>query len=263
MAKDLAVMKKGGALAKKGVMDLAKYAKEDAARLPSGGGNTISIKGKNFSAQGATLEEPLKLVIVDYSFENALYDSKFDPDNPQPPVCFAVAKTNDELAPHDNSPSPQSEKCKGCGQNQFGTADTGRGKACKNNIRLAVLSTNVKKFDANAVDKAEIFSMRLPPTSVKNFRGFLRQITEGLQLPLFSVITSLSFDEEAATPVVVFQFEEEIGDRKLLTALVTKREAAQEQLLQPYDTSNYVDPGARPKKSGAKPTAKPAKKSKF
>ena len=272
MAKALAVKKpaRGGrALGKVGDYraELAKYAKEDSSRLPSSAGNYISIRGKNFSYQGAVLEEPLKVAVIDYGFENALYEGKWDPEDPQPPVCFAVAKTTDELAPHPDSPKPQSEQCKGCPHNEYGTADTGKGKACKNSLRLALLSTETKKFDADFVAKTEPALMRLPPTSVKHFRGYLKKITDGLQLPIFSVITALSFEEEPATPVVVPQFEEELDDRALIQALVQKRESVQDALLQPFDVSNYSEQAAKPKKAKpGKPKPKisgTARKAKF
>ena len=267
MAKDLAVRKeKKQSLGKVGDYraEMAKYAKEESARMPSGSGSFISIRGKNFSYQGATLEEPLRVVIVDYSYENALYEGKWDAENPQPPVCFAMSKTNDEMAPHESSPKPQSDSCKDCPHNQFGTADTGKGKACKNSLRIAVLSTATKQFNPEFVQKSDAALMKLPPTSVKNFRGYLKKITDGLQLPLFSVMTDLSFDEEAATPVVVPQFGDEIGDRKLLQALIAKRETVQAALLQPFDVSGYSED--KPKKKVKPQKAKPkitGKKSKF
>lgn len=263
MGKDLAV-KKGGGLSKAGDYrkELSKFAKDDSARLPSGGGQNISIRGKKFSFQGGVLEAPLKVVAVDYGFENALYEGKFDPESAQPPICFAVGRTTDEMAPHENSPKPQADNCRECPHNQFGTADVGRGKACKNSIRIAVLSTNVKKFDEAHIKKTEPAMIKLPPTSVKNFRGYLKQITEGLQLPLFSVITAFDFDQDTdlSYPVVVTQFEDEISDRKVLNALVEKRDAVQNVLLQPFDTSNYAEQrGGGKGKGKAKPAAKPAR----
>lgn len=256
MSNQIAVRKpKAGVLAKAGdyKKELAKYAKEDSARLPTGGGASVSIKGKRFSFQGATLEEPMKAIVIDYGFENSLYEAAYDEENPQSPVCFAMAKIQEDMSPHETSPKPQSETCHDCPHNQFGSAEKGKGKACKNSIRLALISTETKVLNDEYVKKAESVIMRLPPSSLKHFRGYLKKITEGLQLPLFSVITGFSFDEEAATPIVVPQFEDEISDRKLLATLVQKRETVQETLLQPFDVSGYSD---IPKKSKTKPAAK-------
>lgn len=269
MAKDLAVVsKKGKAMGKPGDYrtEMAQYAKEDSARMPSGGGGGyISIRGKNFNFQGAVLDDPLRIIVLDYSYENALYEGKWDPENPAPPVCFAMSKTSGELAPHPDSPKPQSEECKGCPHNEYGTADTGKGKACKNSIRIALLSTATKKFDTAYIEKADPALMRLPPSSLKHFRGYLKKITDGLQLPLFSVMTDLSFDEDEATPVVIPQFGDELSDRKILQSLIKKREVVQQPLLQPFDVSNYSED--KPKKKKEKPKKpKPkiaGKKSKF
>jgi hypothetical protein len=267
MAREMTVSKsRGKAMGRPGDYraEMAKYAKEESARMPSGGGNYISIRGKNFSYQGTSLEEPLRVVIVDYGFENALYEGSYDADNPQTPVCFAMSKTIDDMAPHESSPKPQSESCKDCPHNQFGTAEKGRGKACKNSIRMAVLSTTAKKFDEDFIEKSDAAVMKLPPTSAKNFRGYLKKITDGLQLPLFSVMTDLSFDEDAATPVVVPQFGDELSDRKVLRAMIAKRETVQAALLQPFDVSGYNEDKpkkAKPKK--AKPKIAAGRKSKF
>lgn len=226
--------------------ELAKYAKEDSAREPGLGGNFISIRGKNFSFQGTALPEPLKVVVINYAFENAFYDTEYDPENPAPPACFSIGMAEDTLKPHESSPKPQSATCAECPHNEWGSAEKGRGKACKNNRRLLVLNADVKDFDSDYVEKSEVAMMRIPPTSVKHFKGHLKKITDGIKLPIWATVTALTFDEEAATPVVIPQLSEELsGDRPLLEAIKEKRDNTAEQLLQPYDVSSYKEPSER------------------
>lgn len=235
--RDLASPKRGAR------SELAKYAVADGAREPAAGGNFISIKGKAFRAGGDVLGDPLNVVIVDYAFENAYYGGRdYDEDNPEPPVCFAIGKTEDELAPDEKSPDPQAETCAECPQNAFGSAEKGRGKACKNARKLALISADVKKFDAQHVQGAEVRFMRLPPKSLGHFKGYIKKLTEGLQLPTFAAVTSLTFDEDEAFPVVVPSFESEVGDdKKLLNALIAKREGVQKDLLTTFDPASFAD----------------------
>ncbi len=233
----------GGKLAKpasKTRAMLAEYAKDDAARLPSAGGSMLSVRGKRFSYQGATLDAPLKVIILDYAFENAYYTSSYDPDDPQPPGCFAVAKRKEDLAPPDSAPAPQADSCKECPRNEWGSDPKGgRGKACRNGVKLAILSADTDKIDVDFVESAEIAYLRLAPTSVKHFTGYKKKVVEGMNVPFFSVVTALDLDEDEDWPVVTFQFDTDIDDKALLTALIKKREEAQSDLLAGFDASGY------------------------
>lgn len=266
--KQLAVKERGGQLTKpasKTKTMLAEYAKDDAARLPSSSGSKLSVRGKRFSYQGATLDAPLKVIILDYAFENAFYTSGYDPEDVQPPACFAVAKQKDDLAPPEDVPDAQADACKGCKQNEWNSSPKGgRGKACSNGVKLAILSADTDKVDADFVESAEIAYLRLAPTSVKHFTGYKKKVVEGMNVPFFSVVTALDLDEDEDYPVVLFQFDNDIDNKETLTALIKKREEAQADLVAGFDTSSY-DPkkaGRKSKKDGDRRPAKADKSEK-
>lgn len=269
MAKKELAIRDSGKLAKKGDIrnDLARYAKDQAAAEPSGAGNSISIKGKKFRFKGDTLSDPLKVIILDYAYVNKFYTGKYDEENPQPPACFALAKAEGELTPHETSPDQQSENCKECPNNAFGSADVGRGKACKNSRRLVVINADVKELNATYIKNADVAYIELPPKSLGHFRGYLKKVTEGLKIPLFAVVTALSFDDEDDYPVVVPQFEDELGnDRGLLNAILAKRDEVQSDLLAPPDVSNYAAEPVKRKserKKAKEPVATGKNRSKF
>jgi hypothetical protein len=244
--------------------ELAEYAQEDGAREPASAGNNISIAGKEFSLGGGVVEEPLRVAVLDYVFENSWYDRKYDKDNPSPPACFAVNRTEAELVPDERSPLPQAETCAQCPRNVFGSADVGRGKDCKNQRRLALINTDVKEFDAGYVKEAEVAFIRLPPTSLKLWKGYVKKLSDGLQLPLWSVITELTLDPEVDYAVVVPQLGDELTlDKPLKDALLLRRQEVQPQLLEGFDVSNYEPPTAKPTrqaKPAARASAKPAAK---
>ena len=223
---------------------LAEYAKADGAREPAAGGNNISLAGGEFSLGGATIEAPMRVIVLDYVFENAWWDRDYDKDNPSPPACFAVNRAGEaELAPHETAPVPQADRCKDCERNVFGSAAKGRGKDCKNGRRLAVINADVKGLDADYVKSAEIAYLRLPPTSLKLWKGYVKKLTDGLQLPLFAVITELTIDPDVDYTVVVPQLGDELpGDQKLMQALIARRDEAEATLLSGYDVSTYEPP---------------------
>ncbi len=235
---------------------LARMASEDSAREVAVGGTTISIKDKQFSFRGQALDDPLRVVILDYAFINAFYDAIYDPEHPTAPACFAVAKIEAELAPHEQAPKPQCETvCKDCPHDEFGTDQRGKGKACKNTRKLAVLVLTGDELDAKTVEAAEVAYINVPPASLKNFRGYVKKLTDGLSLPTFAAITEISFDEDMDHEVLMFQFADELpGDRNLLNALVAKRQEVEGTLMgTPYDPAQYNEPRQRGGK-GDKPS---------
>jgi hypothetical protein len=255
--------RKGGAVQKAGSLraSLEKYAKEEAARIPAGsGGDYISIKGGDFTFKGAVLPVPLKVIVLNYAFENNYYIGKYDAENPSPPACFALSMNDDDLAPHETAPEPQHDTCKGCPQNEWGSADVGRGKACKNGRRLVLINADVEDLTPEYVAKSPVAMLKLPPSSLKHFDGHLKKITEGIGLPFWSVITTLQFEEDSDWPIVIPQFGEELTDRKLVNAIMAKRDEVSSSLMVAPDVSNY-DSG---KKGGAKKPdgKKPAPKGK-
>jgi hypothetical protein len=94
------------------------------------------------------------------------------------------------MAPPADLESKESDSCATCWANAFGTAERGKGKACKNNVRLVVLPTIGEVED---IDFAKVAGARIsvPPTSLKNWSGYANKIIEGLHVPLFAVITSI------------------------------------------------------------------------
>jgi len=78
--------------------------------------------------------------------ERAWYDGPFDPDNAQVPVCYAL----DSEEPHPESKDPQSETCKECPKNKWGSAPprpgstvAGKGKACREGARLIMVPAGI------------------------------------------------------------------------------------------------------------------------
>lgn len=262
MAKDLAKPGRGGGGKALAVLsqELAQLAQDESAGVPSASGAFLSTKGKRFTFQDAVLEEPLQVIIVDHALTNTFYADGYDPNNPQSPACWAVGKTEGDLAPPPDLDTRVNDACAGCPNNAFGSADTGRGKACKNGRILAVLilDADVRKITEKTIEEASLAYLRLSPTALKPFNGFLKRITGQLSKPLFAVVTALRFDDEMEQPVVLPDFVGELTDEGAIRAIMRKREELQEELLAGYPKREAGE--ERPKGRGKRAQAAPVKK---
>jgi len=197
--------------------------------------NSISVKDKMFSFPDGTVDPgPIQIVIVDYLSKNMFYQGKWDPKNPQPPVCFAIGTKPKELIPSANSPEAQCSDCASCALNQFGS--DGDGKACKNTRFLAVLP-------ADAEADTPIMTLSVSPTAIKNFDAYVATIAKLFQAPPLKVITEVSFHPEKTHAQLVFGNPQPNPDYATHFA---RREEARVLLNTEPDTSSYVS--EKPKK---------------
>jgi len=198
---------------------------KDSVAPPSG--RTIRIQqNKTFQTpDGKTSQGPLSVVILDHRSFNSYYTKRYDPNNPAPPDCFAIAKIIAELAPHEEAADPQAESCAECPMNQWGSAATGKGKACRNQVRLAVAA-------ADATPSSEPMILRVSPTALKSWNGLVNDLESIGRIPL-QMVTEISFDQNLAYPSLLFQAVEE-HDR--LEEFWRLREKAQALLDQPPAT---------------------------
>ena len=233
MSRQLTVAKSGGKALTTLKKELATMAAEEHAAEPVVLGNFLSVKGKRFAFQDAVLGDRLNVVILDHCFENQFYKNAYDPESPSAPVCCAIGKSEKDLAPDPEVPGiqVQHETCHGCPQNEFGSAATGRGKACRNGRKLALISIPEDGLTAERVMGATVAFLRLSPTALRSFSGYLKRITATLQAPLFAVVTTLSFDESMDFPSVVATYNSPIEDKEILTAIIAKRKEIQDELL--------------------------------
>lgn len=241
----------GTALAKKQATDIATIqealkaqAAEISERTQPATGNKIQLSNsKTFELpDGTKTDGPLELVIVDFVSKNMFYTSDYDPKEITPPACFAIGIKPTQLAPSNNSPVKQSAECSGCPMNQFGTDKRGTGKACKNTRWLAVLPPD-------ADENTPIWFLSVSPTALKGFDGYVSSIARQFNMPPISVVTSVSFDQNADYAKLVF------GDpqpNENLAVHFARQVEARELLMQEPDVSGYVEDKPPARKAVAK-----------
>ncbi len=180
-----------------------------AAKMEEGaaGGQFFSVKGGQLTWADAPIRDnQIGVIIVDHILENVFYQGAYDADTPQSPSCFAFGREEKLMAPHKivieagQQECGASGLCHGCEQNEFGTAETGKGKACRNTRRLALLSAGTwneqGKFELvedaeDALAAASFAFLKLPVTSVKGYASFVQQLATTLKRPPFGIVTKI------------------------------------------------------------------------
>lgn len=235
--------------------------------------------GQFFSTKSGVLsfnDNPLPgnemaVIILDHILENVYYDSDYDSENPQPPACFAFGRDEKALQPHKivieagNSMAGASGLCAGCEMNEWGSADKGRGKACRNTRRLAMIPAgnfdqNTGKFkaftDVDQFESSPIGFLKLPVTSVKGFAAHVKQVAGALKRPPFGIFTRVSVKPDPNNQFkVLFEPLGQVPDA-LMPTIMARREEALATIESPYSL-----PGEEEEKParGAKGKAAPAR----
>lgn len=252
----------------KSVMSLADIKKRMAVsaegqrqRLATTGGNVIGTRNERFSFKGQMIGDTFKCTVVDFAQQNAYYgDEPFDPDNITPPACVAISHDGNDMVPDPKSPDVQNSTCDGCPNNAFGSAEIGRGKACKNQYRLLVIPHGV-----NDAREAETAFLTLPPTSIKKWNEYVIKVTAQTDLPVWGVETEFYFDNDdvnATFKMLLPRAAKQHKDAKFLSSIIDMEAANREILLAVPDFSNYEQDEPKPKRKRAPAKKKAAPKTK-
>lgn len=243
---------------------LAAMAAESAQNEADvGGGNFISVKSGQLTYQGNTIKgNELDVVVLTSIHENCFYPGRFDPDNPQPPVCYAFGTDPKEMAPHPEAAEPQHDQCDGCPMNEFETADSGKGKACKNIRRLSMIPGD--PLNEETVETADVAYLKVPVTSVKGWASFVKTVATLDKLPPLGVVCRIGVIPDPKSQFKVTFQKVEAVPREFLGTLMGRADAEKEAIKFPYAQPSEEAPPAKGKKPAGKAPAKaPAKRAKF
>lgn len=190
-------------------------------RVAPPSGNNISLKGGVFNLpDGTTHKGPLECIILDWRIVNAFYTGPYDPQNPKPPKCWAISEELDAAAPPDEVEEKQAEACNVCPMNEFGSAPTGKGKACKNQRRLAVVP-----LDATA--ETQPMTLTVSPSGLGKFESYVVRLggPEFEAMPI-QMMTRIGFDANVTYPSLIFSPGDRVPEDRL-NIMMTLRQAAQ------------------------------------
>ena len=228
------------------------------------GGQYFSIAGGILSFNDQPMpDNQMAVVVVDAVLENAYYDQPYDPKGDAvPPSCYALARDEADLAPHERvvkAKTAEHDVCKGCPQNEYGTARVGRGKACKNTRRLALLPAGrfLKDGTFEPIEDPDHYAgaplgiLRIPVTSIVPYANWVRQVEQVMHRPPLGVFCKVACIKDPERQVALtFETLAKVPD-ELLGALFQRADNDTEGLLmQPYPEPE--DKPARGKAAPAK-----------
>lgn len=217
---------------------VAALAKDVAATEKSTGSSYISFKGGRLAiGENYVPGDKILCVILDHVWEYTFFPNAYDPTKLVSPICYAYGRKEDEMAVAGEE--PQSDSCSGCPRNEWGSdLKGGRGKACKNSRKLAIIHADSLSGD---IAKAEVVQARIPVTSVKNFSKFATDVANVLHVPPFGVICELSVTPNPTSQFQVnFRVVEKIESDALLQGLYERHLMMDKLLRTPYPTNEEL-----------------------
>ena len=223
--------------------------KQQSAKLPAASGNFLSFRNGSISLGGAKLENPLPLVLLAYTYERSYFSKPYQPDVAATPDCFSF----DGEAPHAEAKVPQSDRCKGCRFDDFGSAANGKGKGCKEGAKFAAIHAD--SLDSpEKIKSAQIIVGRLSVMNSKGFRNYVG-FFEDKGVPVWAGVSVLTVVPDSASQYAA-SFESTVADLSDadLDAIASRVDEADKVLLMPPPDMEEAKPA---------PKGAPARRRKF
>jgi hypothetical protein len=173
----------------------AQAAAMEGRTAPVGGSGIKLAPGSMTLPDGVKTPGPIELVVVDFAAQNMFYRDPFDPNNIVPPDCFAIGPNPLTLVPSPNSPDPQAKTCAECPNNAWGSK--GKGKACNNERRLAVLPPS---GDA----ETPLWTMKVATMGVKSWDSHVNGVKRTFDAPPIGVVTTVSLNPNVTYASLIF-----------------------------------------------------------
>lgn len=155
------------------------------------------------------------------------YKERYDPNVKSNPSCYALGEGKAEtLAPYPQSAEKQSEACVECEKFQWGSdPNGGRGKACKERRNMMFIPAD---------GSADAVLLSIPPTSLKSWKAYVREIYATTGMTPVAVITKIKTVPDAKNQFSVkFSKVDDVAPH-LIEQLHARRAEALEYLLSPY-----------------------------
>ena len=193
-------------------------------------GNFFSFKGGKISFAGQDLGNNMDVVVAGAIYDRAYYPGQYG--EAKTPACYSFSKDGVGMVPHEEAQDKQAASCDACPMNKFGSATVGKGKACREYRRLALISAD--NLQAEEVPEATIGIAKIPPTSGKNYGEYVRSVAEVHKRPLWAMITTVTvMPDPVKQQVVSFKPSAQLS-QDVATAIRARTEAVTDALMAPY-----------------------------
>ncbi len=240
-----------------GEMKAAAVSQAEGEKLQAGVKRINIANGRMMIDDQPVEGNSLDVVVIGAVFLNEYYSKPYDPRRPTVPDCYAYSKKDPadpknpeaDMAPADTVEDQQHTNCAECEKNVMGSADVGRGKACKN-VRRLLLITEDALESAEALTEAEERSLSVPVMSTFNWARYVKTVlAEEVERPYYGVVTTVSVVPDAKSQFKIeFAFKELINfDQELWDAMQKKVRGAYDTLAAPYPSQADLDATANTK----------------
>lgn len=226
--------------------EMAAFAAKSAGAEKSGftGLQKLGVKGGVLTVDDVPVPgNELSVITLCAVHHNTYYEGAYNPNVKTIPVCYSFGDHTLEdpeaaLAPHEASTQPQGDEnglCAGCELNKMGTADTGKGKACKNSRNIALVTSDAAE-SPEAMAGAEVRVLSVPVMSVKFWAAHVKRMNDDLKRPYWGVVTRIKVVPDPKSQFLVkFEFEANVDfNGPLYEAFKTKIEGIWPELTAPY-----------------------------
>jgi hypothetical protein len=212
---------------------LAKLAKK-ATAIEKPTTSNIGTRAGILTYNGTPVpDNKLNVIIIASTHANLFYEGKYEEKNPTNPVCYAYSEDGEGMVPHPKSSKPQHTDCATCPNNAWESdPEGGRGKACKNSRRLALIPADTTVEDLKT---AEIATLQLPVTSVKVWAQYVNKLDALFARPPLGVYTSIGSVPDRITTFKLTFLNGPLVDVSMIMPLIDKASTAQEQLERVYE----------------------------
>lgn len=250
--------------------EMARDAKMAAGTEASAmGGGFYSIRGSVLSFGSNPLpDNQMAVIIADSLLLNEYYDTPFEEQSSEvrTPACFAIAtergpNAEASMQPHDEAADPQSEMCKGCDMNRFGSAERGRGKACGNKRRLAIIPAgdlgrgggkgDLELYEDDFIRDSAFGWLNVPPTSTIAYASYVSMLDSTFHRAPYAFVTKIKCYPHPKHKMAALSFEPLVDLRKefpdLIPIVVERHRQAMKDI-------NFTYP--QPEEEGRKPAAR-------
>jgi hypothetical protein len=224
--------------------------KAEAAAASDGLGSWVSTKSGVLAYQGTPLAgNYMDVIIVDFVRENQYYASRYGSDSHSSPVCYAFDEGSEDgkenMVVHPDSQTPQNAGgCATCKHNKFGSSETGKGKACKNVMRLGLLPATPPS--AEYLSKAAPAWLKVPVMSVKGFMNYVMSVKAMYQRPPLGVVTRIGLKPDPkAQFLITFETVAPLPEDDQLKSVIESRYNEIFDLL-PFPHRKNEEPEAAP-----------------
>ncbi len=246
--------------------DMARAAKRQAeVNKPIGMFKRLNVQGGVLMIDEKPVKDnALEVVILAATRENQWYDKPYQAGVAAVPGCYAFASQDGddpeaEMAPEascDNRQGDDEGKCADCWANKMASADTGKGKACQNVVRMILTTPDALEGPAE-MKEAEARTFKVPVMSVKNWSRYVNELADEMSRPSWGVVTKITVKPDVKSQWQVnFEFVELVNfDGPLYEAMQKRVSAELKNLYTGYPKleEQEAPPAKASKASGGRP----------